>query len=76
MSTPGAGEALEAFTAGQPGCFRFVTDAAGRPALCPQPTSWAGVFRDRQGRPYEVRACQDHRGGLEHARRLEGESQP
>jgi Domain of unknown function (DUF1917) len=69
-----AGETLEAFASGRSGCFRFVTDAAGRPAHCPKPPAWSGVFRDRQGRPYTVRACEDHRGGLKHARRLSGQA--
>jgi hypothetical protein len=69
-----AGDDIEAFATGRPGCFRMVRDGAGRPAHCPKPPAWSGVFRDRQGRPYEVRACEDHRGGLEHARRLSDQS--
>jgi hypothetical protein len=61
---------ITAFATGRPGCFRMIRDGAGRPAPCPKPPAWSGVFRDRQGRPYDVRACEDHRGGLENARRL------
>jgi hypothetical protein len=66
-----AGEDLEAFAVGRAGCFRMITDGAGRPAHCPKPPAWSGVFHDRGGHPHKVRACEDHRAGLEHARRLE-----
>jgi hypothetical protein len=65
---------LEAFAIGRPGCFRMVRNGAGRPAHCPQPPTWSGVHRSRKGRLYRVRACEDHRAGLEHSRRLKGGS--
>lgn len=75
MSTPdagGAGEDLEAFAAGRAGCYRMVRDdVGGRPAHCPKPPAWAGTYRDGRGRRHQVRACEDHRSGLERARRLD-----
>jgi hypothetical protein len=45
-----AGEDLEAFAVGQPGCFRMVRNGARRPAHCPQPPTWSGVHRSHKGR--------------------------
>jgi hypothetical protein len=60
----------EAFSP-QPGrCFRLVGDAAGRPEHCSEPPAWSGIFRDQEGKPHRVEACQGHRGGLEQARPL------
>jgi hypothetical protein len=52
------------------GCFRFVSDGAGRPENCPEPPVWIGSFQDGQGRVHTVRACDGHRGGLINARRI------
>jgi hypothetical protein len=50
-------EDLEAFAAGWPGCFRMVRDGAGRPAHCPKPPAWSGVFRNGRGRRHDIQAC-------------------
>jgi hypothetical protein len=62
----------EAFALRPDGCFRFVSDAAGRPSHCPEPPAWSGIFLDKQGKRRQVRACAGHRSGLEHARRVQG----
>jgi hypothetical protein len=61
----------EAFSALPDGCFRFVSDAAGRPLHCPEPPAWTGTFRDGRDRRWHVQACNGHRGGLEQARLLD-----
>jgi hypothetical protein len=53
------------------GCFRLVSDHAGRPTHCAEPRVWVGTHEDRLGRPHTVQACDGHRGGLTNARRIE-----
>jgi hypothetical protein len=50
------------------GCFRFVSDKAGRPEHCPETPVWVGTFEDKEGQAHTVRSCGGHRGGLVNAR--------
>jgi hypothetical protein len=53
-------------------CFRYVSrpEAEGQPMPCPDPPVWRGHFRARNGRQYDVEACDGHRGGLTDAYRI------
>jgi len=62
----------EAFAPRPDGCFRLVSDTAGRPSHCLQPPAWSGTFQDSQGKRWHVQACEGHCSGLEQARRVGG----
>jgi hypothetical protein len=44
-------------------CFGMVSGGSegGGPTHCPEPPTWRGTFRARNGRRYTVEACEGHR---------------
>jgi hypothetical protein len=53
----------EAFSPVTGRCFRLVSrqDGQASPTHCPEPPTWRGTFRARNGRRYTVEACEGHR---------------
>jgi hypothetical protein len=43
-------------------CFRLVSrgNEGGGPTHCPEPPTWRGTFRARNGRRYTLEACEGH----------------
>jgi hypothetical protein len=72
MTATPAPHYAEAFAPRPDGCFRLISDHASRPEHCPEPPTWSGTFHDATGRGWTVQACEGHRSGLEHARRVSG----
>jgi hypothetical protein len=52
----------EAFFPTPSRCFRPVSSGneGGGPTHCPEPPTWRGAFRARNGRRYTVEACEGH----------------
>jgi hypothetical protein len=49
----------EAFSPMPGRCFRMVARGGeGGPVHCPEPPVWRGTFRARDGRRYQVEACE------------------
>jgi hypothetical protein len=53
-----------AFSIGENACFRFTSDAYGRPEPCEAPVGYRGQFKDATGRWWDVFACDRHASEL------------
>jgi len=64
----------ESFRSESEGCWKLLSEDAGRPAWCPEPVTCRGLRRledPGKERIIQVWSCDDHREGVEYARPLD-----